>query len=78
MEEWLLHQTPAIVVLGVAIWWLANKLTAKDKELSEISKETIKLTVLWHEKYEKLNNNEYQAAVLGSLKSIHDKINKKP
>ena len=45
--DWLLQQAPVVIVMGFAIWWLASKLSKKDSQLIEITKETIKLAALW-------------------------------
>jgi hypothetical protein len=69
---WLLQQAPVVVVMGVVIWWLAKQLLAKDKLVSELSKEVIKLTTLWEEKSEQLSDNtsEGYEEVLRVLKEI--------
>jgi arsenate reductase-like glutaredoxin family protein len=35
---WLLKQTPVIVVMGIVIYWLQNKLTQAEKENKELTK----------------------------------------
>jgi hypothetical protein len=69
---WLLQQAPVVVVMGVVIWWLAKQLTKKDKLVSELSKEVIKLTTLWETKSEQLSDNtsEGYEEVLRLLKEI--------
>ena len=54
---WLLQQAPVVVVMGIVIWWLAKQLLVKDKLVSELSREVIKLTTLWEEKSEQLSDN---------------------
>jgi hypothetical protein len=36
---WLLKQTPIIVVLGVIIWWLQNRLNKVEDEKKQLQKE---------------------------------------
>ena len=36
---WLLKQTPVMVVMGVVIWWLQNKLKSVEAEKKEMAKE---------------------------------------
>ena len=69
---WLLQQAPVVVVMGVVIWWLAKQLTRKDKLVSELSKEVIKLTTLWETKSEQLSDNtsEGYEELLRLLKEI--------
>jgi hypothetical protein len=69
---WLLQQAPVVIVMGVVIWWLAKQLTKKDKLVSELSKEVIKLTTLWETKSEQLSDNtsEGYEEVLRLLKEI--------
>ena len=57
MLTWLLQQAPVVVVMGVTIWWLAKQLLAKDKLVSDLSKEVIKLSTLWETKSEQLSDN---------------------
>ena len=69
---WLLQQAPVVVVMGVVIWWLAKQLLVKDKVVSELSKEVIKLTTLWESKSEQLSDDtsEGHEEVLRLLKEI--------
>lgn len=55
---WLLQQAPVIVVMGIVIWWLARQLTKKDSQLTDLSKDVIKLTALWETKAEQLTTDE--------------------
>lgn len=70
--EWLLLQAPVVVVMGVVIWWLAKQLLAKDKLVSDLSKEVIKLTTLWETKSEQLSDNtsEGYEEVLRIIKEV--------
>ncbi len=76
---WLLQQAPVVVVMGIVIWWLAKRLLEKDKMVSELSKEVIKLTTLWEEKSEQLsvNMNEGYDEVLRLLKEMRKILLKK-
>jgi len=76
LTTWLLQQAPVVVVMGVVIWWLAKQLLAKDKIVTELSKEVIKLTTLWEEKSEQLSDNtsEGYEEVLRIIKEIRSLI----
>jgi hypothetical protein len=71
---WLLQQAPVVVVMGVVIWWLAKQLLKKDKMVTELSKEVIKLTTLWEQKSEQLadDTSEGHGEVLRLLKEIRN------
>lgn len=63
MEEvtkWLLEQSPVIVVMGIVIWWLAKRLEKAQEDKDTLSKDVVKLTTIWEEKYEKEANKEEQ------------------
>lgn len=63
MEEvttWLLQQSPVIVVMGIVIWWLAKRLEKAQEDKDTLSKDVVKLTTIWEEKYEKEANKEEQ------------------
>ena len=72
MLTWLLQQAPVVVVMGIVIWWLAKQLLAKDKLVSDLSKEVIKLTTLWETKSEQLTDktSEGYDEVLRILKEL--------
>jgi len=56
MINWLIQQAPVVVVMGAAIWWLANKLNKAENDKDEMAKEVIKLTALWEEKSDKIDS----------------------
>jgi hypothetical protein len=53
--NWLVQQAPVVVVMGAAIWWLAKKLTKAEDDKDELAKDVIKLTALWQEKSDKID-----------------------
>ena len=53
---WLLQQAPVIVVMGVVIWWLADKFNTSEKNKDDLAKDVIKLTTLWEEKSSKVDD----------------------
>jgi hypothetical protein len=53
--NWLLQQAPVVVVMGAAIYWLANRLKKAENDKDELAKDVIKLTTLWEEKSDKLD-----------------------
>lgn len=69
---WLLQQAPVIVVMGIVIWWLASQLSKKDSQLTELSKDVIKLTALWETKAEQLttDDKELKNRILDALHEI--------
>jgi hypothetical protein len=53
--NWLLQQAPVVVVMGAAIYWLADRLKKAENDKDELAKDVIKLTTLWEEKSDKLD-----------------------
>ena len=51
---WLLEQAPVVVILGVVIWWLQKRYTKAIEHKDSLAKDVIKLTTLWEEKNDKL------------------------
>lgn len=59
--EWLIQQAPVVVVMGAAIYWLAKKLGKSEEDKDSLAKSVIKLTMLWEEKSDKIEErNEEQ------------------
>lgn len=69
---WLLEQAPVIVVMGVVIWWLAKKLNKAETDKDDLAKDVIKLTTLWEEKSDKLEdkNEKSRELILDLLRDI--------
>lgn len=78
MGEWLLQQSPVIVVMGVAIWWLAKQLMRKEAQLEQISEKAIQLATKWEEKAEHIGdkNKESHQLIMDTQKIIADEIAK--
>ena len=55
---WLLQQSPVIVVMGVVIYWLAAQLKKANEDKDNLSKDVVKLTTIWEEKYQNEGNKE--------------------
>tara|TARA_R110000796_G_scaffold11198_5_gene37389 strand:+ start:15383 stop:15664 length:282 start_codon:yes stop_codon:yes gene_type:complete len=53
---WLVEQAPVVVVLGVVIYWLQKKLNKAEIDKDSLAKDVIKLTTLWEEKSDKMEN----------------------
>jgi len=72
MLNWLLEQAPVIVVMGVAIWWLAKRLVKSEDEKDNLANSVIKLTTLWEAKASELGEDDkhFKEDVLFSLKEI--------
>lgn len=69
---WLLEQAPVIVVMGVAIWWLAKRLVKAEEEKDSLASSVIKITTLWESKASELgeDDKDFKENVLFSLKEI--------
>lgn len=52
--NWLVQQAPVVVVMGAAIWWLAKRLTKAENDKDDLAKDVIKLTALWEEKSDRI------------------------
>tara|TARA_R110000772_G_scaffold168031_4_gene279788 strand:- start:2327 stop:2587 length:261 start_codon:yes stop_codon:yes gene_type:complete len=50
ISKWLLEQIGMVVVMGLAIWWLAKRLVQAEKEKDKLSQDVIKLTTMWESK----------------------------
>ncbi len=46
--------------MGIVIWWLAKRLEKAQEDKDTLSKDVVKLTTIWEEKYEKEANKEEQ------------------
>jgi len=70
--NWLLEQAPVIVVMGVAIWWLAKRLVKSEEEKDSLANSVIKITTLWEAKASELGEDDknFKEDVLFSLKEI--------
>lgn len=60
VTTWLLQQSPVIAVMGIVIWWLTKRLEKAQEDKDTLSKDVVKLTTIWEEKYEKEANKEEQ------------------
>ena len=68
---WLLQQAPVIVVMGVVIYWLANRLVKSEDQKDVLSRDVVKLTTIWEEKYEAENGKEEKIIqLLSDIKTI--------
>lgn len=71
LGTWLLQQSPVIVVMGVVIWWLVKRLEKAQDEKDLLSKDVVKLTTIWEEKYENETNKEERIiSLLTEIKTI--------
>jgi len=72
LTKWLFEQLGTVVVMGVAIWWLAKRLTKAEEEKDRLSTNVIKLTTLWESKASELgeDDKEFKEKVLESLNEI--------
>lgn len=46
--------------MGIVIWWLTKRLEKAQEDKDTLSKDVVKLTTIWEEKYEKEANKEEQ------------------
>lgn len=56
LVDWLVQQAPVVVVMGAAIYWLAKKLNKAESDKDEMAKDVIKLTTLWEQKSDRLDD----------------------
>jgi hypothetical protein len=72
--NWLLQQSPIIVVMGIVIWWLAKRLEKAQDDKDTLSKDVVKITALWEEKYQKESNKDEKIIeLLTEIKTIVSK-----
>lgn len=88
--SWLVDQAPVIVVLGIAIWWLAKRLEKKEAELKQAidrkeeeirdlqkyaREKTIELLGALKDTVRVLDKvTEGQQDVRSDIKSLHDSV----
>lgn len=53
ITDWLFKQAPVVVILGVIIWWLADRLKKVEAEKSVLAENVIKLSTLYQAKDDK-------------------------
>lgn len=71
LGTWLLQQAPVIVVMGVVIYWLANRLVKAEEQKDTLSRDVIKITTLWEGKYDENNGKDEQIIqLLTEIKTI--------
>jgi capsid portal protein len=73
--QWLIQQAPVIVVMGVVIYWLAQRLVKAEDQKDLLSKDVVKLTTIWEEKYAKDSDKDNEKSnevikLLGEIKQI--------
>lgn len=59
--EWLLQQSPVIIVMGVVIYWLAKQLLKKETQLEQVSEKAIQLATKWEEKAEYIGDKNKES-----------------
>lgn len=68
---WLIQQAPVVVVMGVVIYWLSTRLTKAQDEKDILSRDVVKLTTIWEEKYQDNNHKEEEIIkLLTEIKTI--------
>lgn len=71
ISTWLVEQAPVIVVMGVVIYWLANRLEKAEDDKDTLSKDVVKLTTIWEQKYENHEDKGQEIIqLLNEIKSI--------
>ncbi|MGQ2984863.1 hypothetical protein [Flavobacterium sp.] len=58
VTTWLLQQAPVVAVMGIVIYWLAKRLEKAQDDKDTLSKDVVKITALWEEKYQKESNKD--------------------
>ena len=56
--EWLIQQSPVIVVMGIVIYWLSKRLVKSEEMKDVLSRDVVKLTTIWEEKYQNESGNK--------------------
>ena len=69
--SWLVQQAPVVVIMGIVIWWLARRLEKAEDDKDTLSKDVVKVTVLWEEKASKDGTkNDEIIKLLTEIKTI--------
>ncbi|PZR18858.1 MAG: hypothetical protein DI539_16090 [Flavobacterium psychrophilum] len=66
---WLLQQAPVVVVMGIVIWWLAKRLEKAQDEKDVLSRDVVKISVLWQEQSDNGKDEEI-IKLLTEIKTI--------
>lgn len=70
--NWLLTQSPIVIILSVIIWWLAKRLEKAENDKSDLAKDVIKLTVAYENKLD--NDKIADSEIKNLLHEIRDSI----
>ena len=71
ITTWLLQQAPVVAVMGIVIYWLAKRLEKAQDDKDLLSKDVVKLTTIWEEKYQNESNKEEKIiTLLTEIKTI--------
>lgn len=74
VTTWLLQQAPVVAVMGIVIYWLAKRLEKAQDDKDTLSKDVVKITALWEEKYQKESNKDEKIIeLLTEIKTIVSK-----
>ncbi|MDG3581765.1 hypothetical protein [Galbibacter pacificus] len=72
--QWLVQQAPVVVVMGVAIYYLAKKLTKAEDDKDTLAKDVIRLTAIWEERLN--DSKEADKEILNVLLQIKEIVQK--
>ena len=77
-SEWLIQQAPVIVVMGVAIYWLAKAYQGERKRNRNLSDKVVELCTLWEHKAGQINEIESERSkqIIALLIEIKSLINR--
>ena len=69
---WLIEQAPVIVVMGLVIYWLVQRLNKSEKEKEDMARDVIRVATMWEEKSDRLesNNEKFKEQILEMLRDI--------
>ena len=69
---WLIEQAPVIVVMGLVIYWLVQRLNKLEKEKEDMARDVIRVATMWEEKSDRLesNNEKFKEQILEMLRDI--------
>jgi len=70
--NWLLTQSPIVIILAVIIWWLAKRLERAENDKSDLAKDVIKLTVAYETKLD--NDKAADQEIKNLLHEIRDTV----
>lgn len=79
ISSFLSQQIPVVVVMGIVIYWLQKRYTAKDEQLEKLANGFIEVSTKWHDWIQAGHNSNKAEAekILEKLEEIKEIVEKR-